>query len=263
MRFKLSLLASVAFMMFSCRKSQLNYPVTIIGHAGSGLDVELNHFPENTNESVRNAVLKGARAVELDVQLAADNNLVLFHDNFLISRTSCQGCIPSMNYSMFQSCYYGVFPSFKIELLTDIDLSGIDEVFLDLRHMNFCTSSVIDSERYLEALESFVLKHPDKRIVMMSPSVNLLTVLRVLPVELAFVHSDISTIITVLSTYNFDMAVMRNKYISTDEVRQIQKMGKKVIIFDAKSFEGNKSALEKLPDYLMTDDLVSGVALTE
>ena len=137
MHFNLITRVFIILLATGCSKNQHIYPVKIIGHAGSGLDVEVNPFPENTNDAVRNAIAQGVSAIELDVQLSADNQLVLFHDNYLVSRSSCQGCIPSMDYIVLQSCSYGLFPSYGIERLNNIDFSGVDEVFLDLRHMNF------------------------------------------------------------------------------------------------------------------------------
>lgn len=55
---------------------------SVTGHRGAK-----GHAPENTMAGLRKAVELGARWVEFDVKLTADNQLVLFHDD-TVSRTS-------------------------------------------------------------------------------------------------------------------------------------------------------------------------------
>jgi glycerophosphoryl diester phosphodiesterase len=59
-------------------------PVT--GHRGAK-----GHAPENTMAGLRKAVALGARWIEFDVKLTADNELVLFHDDTLKRTTDGKG----------------------------------------------------------------------------------------------------------------------------------------------------------------------------
>ena len=45
------------------------------------------------------------------------------------------------------------------------------------------------------------------------------------------------------------------------QVSEIQEKGAKVILFDVRSQSGNKKALAKHPDYLMTDNLSGAIQL--
>ena len=63
----------------------------VIGHRGA-----MGHAPENTMASFRRAWLLGARMVELDVQLTADNQLVVIHDETIDRTTSGRGAVASL-----------------------------------------------------------------------------------------------------------------------------------------------------------------------
>ncbi|MBE9554764.1 MAG: glycerophosphodiester phosphodiesterase, partial [Proteobacteria bacterium] len=56
------------------------------GHRGAK-----GHAPENTMAGLRKAVELGARWIEFDVKLTADNELVLFHDDTLNRTTDGKG----------------------------------------------------------------------------------------------------------------------------------------------------------------------------
>jgi glycerophosphoryl diester phosphodiesterase len=58
----------------------------VIGHRGAALAA-----PENTLESLREARRQGARWIEVDVKLTADNHVILLHDDLLDRTTSGKG----------------------------------------------------------------------------------------------------------------------------------------------------------------------------
>jgi glycerophosphoryl diester phosphodiesterase len=70
-------------------------PVT--GHRGAK-----GHAPENTLAGLRKAVELGARWVEFDVKLTADNELVLFHDNKVNRTSDGKGPVAGMTLSDFR-----------------------------------------------------------------------------------------------------------------------------------------------------------------
>lgn len=74
-------------MLFSLPK-----PV-IFAHRGAS-----SHAPENTLAAFRLAVEQGATAIELDVQLTADQEVIVFHDSTLDRTTDGQGRLS--NYSL-------------------------------------------------------------------------------------------------------------------------------------------------------------------
>lgn len=55
-------------------------PPLVVGHRGNGADRPRNPYPENSLPAIAAGFAEGADLVEIDVQLTADNHLVLWHD---------------------------------------------------------------------------------------------------------------------------------------------------------------------------------------
>ena len=58
-----------------------------------------------------------------------------------------------------------------------------------------------------------------------------------------------------------DGLVIRNVSITADEVHAIQALNKEVAIFEVRSPKGTKIAFNKAPDYLITDELRTALAI--
>jgi glycerophosphoryl diester phosphodiesterase len=99
-RLMLSLaLASLACFAPPPAAAQCDCPaetVRIIGHRGAGSDDASEAFPENTVESARQAFTEGADMVEVDVQLTADGEVVLMHDDTVDRTTDGTGCVSAL-----------------------------------------------------------------------------------------------------------------------------------------------------------------------
>lgn len=66
-------------------------PPRVVGHRGSPREA-----PENTMASFRAAVAAGARAIELDVRLTADREIVIHHDDWLGRTVPGEGPIDAL-----------------------------------------------------------------------------------------------------------------------------------------------------------------------
>jgi len=75
------------FRLFQYHFSPSN-PVTIIAHRGASA-----YYPENTQHALTGAIALGADMVEFDVQLTADKEVVVFHDETLSRCTNGKGKI--------------------------------------------------------------------------------------------------------------------------------------------------------------------------
>lgn len=53
----------------------------VVGHRGTGEDSSSNPYPENSLPSIRAAFEEGADLVEIDVQLAKDGTVIVWHDD--------------------------------------------------------------------------------------------------------------------------------------------------------------------------------------
>lgn len=71
--------------------------MVVLGHAGAGFPSIHNHYPTNSEESIKQALLiHNANGVEVDVQLTKDNELVLYHDDRLETGTNDSGYVSAM-----------------------------------------------------------------------------------------------------------------------------------------------------------------------
>ncbi len=68
-------------------------PSANLGHRGTGPTRPGHALPENSLPSFRAAMDEGADGIELDVELTADLQLVLMHDDTLDRTTTCSGCV--------------------------------------------------------------------------------------------------------------------------------------------------------------------------
>ncbi|MFN9351312.1 MAG: glycerophosphodiester phosphodiesterase [Gemmatimonadota bacterium] len=66
----------------------------IVGHRGNAA-----HAPENTLESFRQAVALGVDALELDVRLSADGEVVVHHDPTVARTTGGRGAVAALSWS--------------------------------------------------------------------------------------------------------------------------------------------------------------------
>ncbi|MDZ7844498.1 MAG: glycerophosphodiester phosphodiesterase family protein [Anaerolineales bacterium] len=92
----------------------------VIAHRGSSA-----YAPENTLDAFNLAIEQKADAVELDVRITADHQLVVFHDHSVDRITSGSGQIHKLTYQdlavlEFSSPYGKMFPDARIPLLEDV-----------------------------------------------------------------------------------------------------------------------------------------------
>jgi glycerophosphoryl diester phosphodiesterase len=94
--------------------------LTIIAHRGASA-----HYPENTMISFEGAINMGADMVELDVQMTADGEVIVFHDETLNRCTNGRGKIADYSLSDLKkldagSWFDGFFQGEKIPTLEEV-----------------------------------------------------------------------------------------------------------------------------------------------
>ena len=99
--------------------SILTSPV-IFAHRGAS-----SHAPENTLAAFQLAIDQGAKAIELDVQLTQDQEVVVFHDIHLNRTTDGSGRVKDLRLSAIKSfnagtAFYPAYQSEKIPTLTEL-----------------------------------------------------------------------------------------------------------------------------------------------
>jgi len=111
----------------------------IFAHRGAS-----SHAPENTLAAFRLAVEQGAAAIELDVQLTADHEVVVFHDATLSRTTDGQGKVSDFKLAELQRLNAGInfepaYHDERIPTLADVLYTIPDNIFINIELKNLST----------------------------------------------------------------------------------------------------------------------------
>lgn len=103
--------------MYSHLINHLPAPI-IFGHRGAS-----KFAPENTLASFKLAIESGAPAIELDVMLSADQEVVVIHDHTVDRTTNGSGCVNRMNLKELKSLDAGIkfSPKYKGEKIPTLN----------------------------------------------------------------------------------------------------------------------------------------------
>jgi glycerophosphoryl diester phosphodiesterase len=119
----------------------------LIGHRGAR-----GEAPENTLGGFRYLYQLGVRAVELDIQISADGELVVIHDSFLERSTLASGQVSAFTAAQLQGvdASHRAFPDWP---QTDgvPTLRQVMEVLMDFEHIQFEVKARTEAESRLVA----------------------------------------------------------------------------------------------------------------
>lgn len=142
----------------------LSVPV-IFAHRGAS-----SHAPENTLASFMLAVEQGAKAIELDVQLTADKEVVVFHDLFLNRTTDGRGKLSDFTLSEIKAlnAAVGFEPGYQEERIPTLDevFSALPEdifINIELKDFSFLTDNL--PEKTAQVIDRF---HAHNRVLISS-----------------------------------------------------------------------------------------------
>lgn len=248
----------VFLLLASCRKKEDFSSVLLISHAGMGLEIQNSFYHDNSLESVETACsMFGCDGVEVDVQLSSDGELWLYHDETLDSETNGTGCIPERTTSYLSNITYKTIHKEKLCRLlsiSDVQLFG-KELFLDLRHLNFCSDTLVSIDKMISRLSQLsILKD---KIWIVTNNKSWLIPLKEAGFRVVFqLDSQTNSFSDATLADGF---IVRNMLISFDQVRSIQKAGKKLFIFELRSPRGIRAALRKQPDGILSDDIRAAI----
>jgi len=246
-----------ALLLFSCGKDSKNTQSIAIGHAAMGLEMSNSIFHDNSKEAIDLALnYFQIEGIEIDVQMSADGDLWLYHDVNLSSSTDGQSCVNNLNSSTLKSIHYSSFHHESLQQLDSllIDGFGSKEIFLDFRHYNNCNDQKISFALFFDALRSLhIEEHLNIHGVVSDPS--LLEYLEN-DFSIYFATDDFEEGIQLLQNHPKVVGlVIRNKMLSEQQVKVLQLLGKKSVVFDIRSPASIKKAIAKNPDYIMSDDI--------
>lgn len=248
--------------IFSCSKKENFESVHVIGHAGMGLENVNALYAENSQESIDLALsIDGCAGVEIDLQLSSDGELWLYHDPFLDDITQGKGCISDQIREDLSLVRYSTFNKEKLIRLKDLKLPTFPQnqyFFLDLKHVNPCKNMQIDALQVEQELIDFYNRvGTNSKIFVISTNAAWVKQMDTSKHQLILEVEEITSFWDALTNYNFEGVIMRNKKISSQDVADLKKASKKVLIFEVRAPKPIREALRKKPDFLITDDIRS------
>lgn len=254
------------------RDNLLAGKVLVIGHGGAGFETYRNPFPANSLASAERALFAdGADGIELDVQLSADGIPFLFHDATLERLSDCQGCIHGMMAEGIQKCRYetrndglnGIhpIPSLREALEMIREYGAHPYLFLNIKLHTPCDpeNQTVYYENFSKALDSLISEFglEEKCFVEALDAQFLLATRKVAPdLGLIFDDEDYEHGIAVVMEHDFEGLAISNNQVSDDQVVDAHNKGKWLGIWGVRVLSGTKRALEKAPEFIMTDDIL-------
>ncbi|GAB3539401.1 hypothetical protein GCM10027443_35920 [Pontibacter brevis] len=277
-KLKCLLLPTLLCLFFSCDKADLdqvsnlnNGRIQVIRHGGSGFQSYFNPIPHNSMRSVSRA-LDGlnVEGVEVDAQLTADRQLVLYHDEQLETLTDCFGCISDQTAEAVLNCRYNLHagnnlgvrePLILLEtvLVKASTYARKPQVFIDLKVTNNCDPHAVPQpEEYAAAVAALISKYRAQEWTRVeSTSEYLLQKLKAqdAAVRVSFYAQDANQGIQVAARNHFEGITINTDFINKAQVSEAHQRNLFVTLFGVKSRSGLIASMEKFPDAIQTDNV--------
>ena len=236
----------------------------LLAHRGASA-----HAPENTMIAFNLAISQGAPAIELDVQLSADDIVVVFHDRTASRTTNGSGKIRQHTLNHLKSLHAGAafgstFPDARVPTLEEV-LNELDpNIYLNIELKNL--SSPFDS--LPGKVAKIIRKHQAKNRVLISSfnPIALTRMLRHLPsVPRGLLlhrpsHVDLCIFLPGLIS-DFQTINTSITCITEYRVDSLHKLGKKVYTYTLNHPDDIQYALNCGVDGFFTDDPALGLRI--
>jgi glycerophosphoryl diester phosphodiesterase len=250
-----------------------------IGHGGLGF-VSLfpfNPYPANSFKSLKLALEKyNADGIEVDVQLSADEQIILYHDNFLNSKTSLTECISNYDFKKIVNTPYSLgipYDWFQNEKVIGLDslLSYLNAsekkplLHLDVRHYSLCLGAenndrrmYILVDRLIELLNRY--RFPLKNVLINSGSLDLCNYVqsKELSISVSFeLNNSLELSLPDVQLAGIKFMTVKPEILTKEISQKIHAVGIQVITFGGNRKKWNVELLEKNPDMIQTNNLKS------
>jgi glycerophosphoryl diester phosphodiesterase len=229
----------------------------IFAHRGAS-----SHAPENTLSSFQLAIDQGSKAIELDVQLTKDQEVVVFHDTHLNRTTDGSGSVKDLTLSELKKFNAGISfsPAYqheRIPTLSEVFMSISQDILINIELKNLNTpfdelpvkvASVIRKlnaqNRVLVSSYNAIALYRFHREIPSIPRGLLLQTSLMANFHSNFPHF-LKRIQSIHLSYNF---------LNPELVASFQRSGKKVFCFTLNHAQDMLSALKMGIDGFFTDD---------
>ena len=257
MFFKLNYIFFIFIAFISCKKKENYDAISIIGHAGNGLHISSSMYHDNSREAIELALsTEGCDGVEIDVQMTKDGVLFLYHDVDLNSETNSIGCINSKNSFEMENINYSTAMQENLIQINLLNINYLNDktIFLDTRHFNECESKLVNFTQFKDALNSFKVNLVKAKLYVLTN--NELWVDSLYLNEFSVIFSaETNQIAATIPFEKIEGFMFKNHAIEKSDVSFYHAKNKKIIIFEVRSPKGIREALDKFPDFLVTDDI--------
>lgn len=240
-----------------------------IGHGGAGVQPFFNYQPHNTllsyHKALTNTKLDG---VEMDVQMTGDNQLVLFHDEKLQSKTFCTGKVHEMTLEDLRKCNYSKewinFSTSNSSIIT------LKEALFDLKRIHPRGIFVLDLKLYptedMEVYQWIFAKELVKVLVetecrdnvcIESPQLEMLEKIKSIDSTLhlfLYVTNFMDGIERASQSGLYGLTI-KHSLVNKIQVQQAHEQGLRVSVWGPRSSSANSNAISLHPDYIQTDKL--------
>jgi len=254
----------IFFLFISCSKKQDYSAVKLLGHAGMGLSIENSFYHDNSLESIELALsINGCDGLEVDVQMSLDNSLWLYHDPHLETQTDLSGCISSKTDKELENGRYKTLHKEKLIKLNEIDINILKNktIILDLKNINYCTSTEVDKNDFINALKQLPF--------VMDSSIKVEIILKEELWLQPFIDNEFNVLYetnslekwnTIIDAYPaINGLIIKTSKISKSEIQNIHLSNKEVYLFEMRSPNTIREALIKNPNGIISDDLRGAV----
>lgn len=238
-----------------------NNKIGILGHRGMSKSY---HYPGNSMPSILEALKRGAIGSEIDVQLAKDGQLIIYHHRFLDKYTNFKGKVSDYTTDELSKCYYnGDYPK-------TVHVISVDNLFSTLAPDNdyifsfdckFNISSDKDTlsfyTEFIDAIELLNNKHRIKnRIFIEADHVQFHRRLkeRTLEVRQFITGNGFENGIKIAKELDLFGIGLGSK-ISKDNISEAHSLGLRVMTWTPTNDFLNARAVRKYPDYIQTGDI--------
>lgn len=247
--------------------------VYVIGHGGSGLPGLNNPYPLDSWQGVTRAIeYYNADGVEMDLKLSADTVLFLWHDMTLDAASYCSGCLYTYDSAQLSQCAFRpatvaagserMYPAAFEQVIARFAQRKVSPlVFADLHPLLSCNVPDSDGYRYqvllqlkaiiarYQAADWLLLQSPDRAWLDLAAGV--LPDTRLLLDDAAIDDESIDY----AAAAGYYGIAGKNNEISREEMARAHSLGLRVQIYGANSQNDLADALNKSPDYLLTDNI--------
>lgn len=264
----------------SCKKVNINDIhnlngdfIYVIGHGGVGFQTLSTQLPENSMISIMKAIeVYGADGVEVDVQLSKDLQLVLYHDDRLETSTDGTGFVYEYNLTELTEIKYN--RDIYANLFIDEHIVSLEAVLqklskqkrkpqlhLDLRswlYDNSLYSSAGFFSVYASKIVDIINKYQyHEYTYIASGDINLLKELRKQDASLKLMieTNKVNWAIEQVKEYNWYGILVNNHSVSKQDVKYAHSQGVRVAIFDLRTQPNQVKAVNKHPDFIITDNI--------